>query len=304
MIRIKFINFWKDFDYKKNFITDLLNIYNINFTVVDNNIDYLIVGSFINNDSDKNTLKSYPIKTKKILFISEPIEIFFPHTYELFINNEFTYVFGSVNNLYKNDKQIHYKFPLYMLYFDYKNSNLYSDTNTYVLNQEIIQNKQIICLINSHDHRNSRTPIYMNLLRKGININCPGKLFNNSSNEELNSIGKFEYLKKFIFNICPENTKTLPKGYITEKLLQSCMAGCIPIYCGSFDEIDEKIFNKNRILFYDYESDESVNYCGIQVFNLINDNNKLETFYKQPPFNDTALQTLINLENNFFNIFR
>jgi hypothetical protein len=303
MIRIKFINFWKDFDYKNNFITDLIKKYNINYVVVDDNIDYLIVGSFINNDIDKNTLKSYPENTKKILFISEPIEIFFPYTYELFKNNEFTYVFGSINNLYKNDKQIHFKFPLYMLYFDYKNSNFYSEINNYVSSQDILA-KQIICLINSHDNRNSRTPIYMNLLRKGININCPGKLFNNSSNEELNLIGKHEYLKKFIFNICPENTKTLPKGYITEKLLQSCMSGCIPIYCGSFDDIDEKIFNKNRILFYDYESEESINYCCLQILYLINNNNKLENFYKQPPFVDTAYKTLIDMENTFFNVFR
>lgn len=303
MIRIKFINFWKDFDYKNNFITDLIKKYNINYVVVDDNIDYLIVGSFINNDIDKNTLKSYPENTKKILFISEPIEIFFPYTYELFKNNEFTYVFGSINNLYKNDKQIHFKFPLYMLYFDYKNSNFYSEINNYVSSQDILA-KQIICLINSHDNRNSRTPIYINLLRKGININCPGKLFNNSSNEELNLIGKHEYLKKFIFNICPENTKTLPKGYITEKLLQSCMSGCIPIYCGSFDDIDEKIFNKNRILFYDYESEESINYCCLQILYLINNNNKLENFYKQPPFVDTAYKTLIDMENTFFNVFR
>jgi len=303
MIRIKFTNFWKDFDYKNNFITDLLKKYNINHIVIDDNIDYLICGSFINNDTDKNIIKSYPPNTKKILFISEPIEIFFPNTYELFINNDFTYVFGSINNLYKNDKQIHFKFPLYMIYFDYKNNNFYSDINNYVLNQDILS-KQIICLINSHDNRNSRTPIYMNLLRKGININCPGKLFNNSSNEELNLIGKQEYLKRFIFNICPENTKTLPKGYITEKLLQSCMSGCIPIYCGSFDDIDEKIFNKNRIIFYDYESEESVNYCCLQILYLINNNNKLENFYKQPPFVDTAYKTLNDMENTFFNIFR
>ena len=303
MIRIKFTNFWHGFDYKNNFITDLLKKYNIDYLIANDNIDYLIAGSFINNNIDKDIIKSYPPNTKKILFISEPIEIFFPNTYELFINNDFTYVFGSINNLYKNDKQVHFKFPLYMIYFDYKNNNFYSDINNYVLNQDIYS-KQIICLINSHDNRNSRTPIYMNLLRKGININCPGKLFNNASNEELNLIGKQEYLKRFIFNICPENTKTLPKGYITEKLLQCCMSGCIPIYCGSFDDIDEKIFNKNRIIFYDYESEESVNYCCLQILYLTNNNNKLENFYKQPPFVDTAYKTLIDMENTFFTVFR
>jgi hypothetical protein len=164
--------------------------------------------------------------------------------------------------------------------------------------------KQIICLINSHDIKNSRKSIYNSLVSKGINIVCPGKLFNNASNEELNSIGKQEYLKKFIFNICPENTKTLPNGYITEKLLECCKSGCIPIYCGSFDDIDEKIFNKDRIIFYDYESEESIQNCCLKVIKLLKKKKKLEHFYKQPPFMDTAYNTLINLENNFFNIFR
>jgi hypothetical protein len=189
------------------------------------------------------------------------------------------------------------------MYFDYKNVNFYNDVNNFVLNQDIFS-KQNICLINSHDIKNSRTPIYKLIIKKKINIVCPGKLFNNTSNEELNSIGKQEYLKKFIFNICPENTKTLPNGYITEKLLECCKSGCIPIYCGSFDDIDTKIFNKNRILFYDYEVKESIINCCIKVKELLNDKNKLKTFYKQPPFMDTAYNTLIELENNFCNIFR
>lgn len=303
MIRIKFINFWKDFDYKNNFITELLNIYNINYNVVEDNIDYLFIGSFIITDTDINIIKSFPPKTIKILFISEAIKIFYPQAYILYTQNKFNYVFGSINNLYVDGKQKHFKLPLYILYFDYKNSNFYIDVNNFVLNQNILS-KNIICLINSHDQTNSRTPIYMNLIRKGININCPGKLFNNSSNEELNLIGKQEYLKKFIFNICPENTKTYPKGYITEKLLQSCIAGCIPIYCGSYDDIDEKIFNKNRIIFYDYESDESINKCGLEIMYLINNNNKLENFYKQQPFVDTAYYTLNKMENDFFNLFK
>jgi hypothetical protein len=303
MIRIKFLNFWEGFGDIDNYITNLLRNNNISYEVVEDNIEYLFIGCFIHTKDHINIIKSYPSKTKKILFISEALEIFYHFTFKLYNENIFNYIFGSIYNKFENDKQIHYKLPFYTLYFDYKNTNSYNDTNNFVLNQDIASKKNI-CLINSHDIKNSRTPIYKSFISKGVDIVCPGKLFNNASNEELNSIGKQEYLKRFIFNICPENTKTLPNGYITEKILECCRSGCIPIYCGSFDDIDEKIFNKNRIIFYDYESEESINNCSSKVIDLLNDKEKLETFYKQPPFLNTAYDTLINLENNFFNIFK
>ena len=303
MIRIKFINFWEGFGDIDNYITYLLRINNICYEVVEDNIDYLFIGCFIHSDDHVNIIKSYPPKTKKILYISEAIEIFYPYTFKLYNENIFDYIFGSIYNKFENEKQIHFKLPFYIMYFDYKNTNFYNDVNNLVLKQDITIKKDI-CLINSHDIKNSRKPIYNLFVNYGVHIVCPGKLFNNASNEELNLIGKEEYLKRFIFNICPENTKTLPNGYITEKLLECCKSGCIPIYCGSFDNIDEKIFNKNRILFYDYEVEESITNCCIKVKELLNDKNKLEIFYRQPPFMDTAYNTLMELENSFFNIFR
>jgi hypothetical protein len=303
MIQVKFINFWEDFGDKDNYITYLLRINNINYKVVEDNIDYLFVGCFIHTEHELNIIKSYPSKIIKILFITEPIEKFYPYAFRLFNENIFDYIFGSIYNKFDNNKQIYYKLPFYIMYYDYKNANIYNDINNFILNQDI-SSKKNICLINSHDRHNSRTSIYNSLVSKGLHIICPGKLFNNASNEELNSIGKQEYLKRFIFNICPENTKTVPNGYITEKLLECCKSGCIPIYCGSFDDIDEKIFNKDRIIFFDYESEESINNCSSKIIEFLNDKEKLEKFYKQPSFVDTAYNTLMELENKFFNIFR
>lgn len=303
MIRIKFINFWEGFGDIDNYITYLLRINNICYEVVDNDIEYLFIGCFIFTDDHIDIIKSYPSTTKKILFISEALEIFYPLTYKLYNEKIFDYIFGSIQNNYENEKQIHFKLPFYLMYYDYKNYNFYNDVNNFVLNQDIFS-KQKICLINSHDIKNSRTPIYNFIINMGIDIVCPGKLFNNISNEELNTIGKQEYLKKFIFNLCPENTKTLPNGYITEKLLECCKSGCIPIYCGSFDEIDEKIFNKKRILFYDYQVEKSIKKCCLKINKLLNNKKKLKNFYKQSPFMDTAYDTIMNLEYNFCNIFR
>ena len=45
---------------------------------------------------------------------------------------------------------------------------------------------------------------------------------NNCSNKDLNNLGNASYIKKFLFNICSENTLTNVKGYITEKIINCC----------------------------------------------------------------------------------
>ena len=89
-----------------------------------------------------------------------------------------------------------------------------------------------------------------------------------------------ENIRKFKFNICPENYSTSIKGYITmnlskqswdkelfsgtlveentEKIMNCCLVGAIPIYFGSFNDIYSKIFNKNRILFYNPDDIDSI----------------------------------------------
>jgi hypothetical protein len=314
MIQIKFINFWPGFDNSENYITYLLKINNIPYKIIHDNLDelnFIFIGSFIYNNDDILKIMSIPIHVKKIFYLSEPIEFFYPFAYKLFNDNIFDYVFGSIDNKFdENNKQIYFKFPLYTMYFEYNNKDFYTEVNN--INKLLISDtdyceyllkKNKICLINSHDKYNLRTLIYNKFIDNKIEITCPGKLFNNASNEELNKIGKKDYLKNFIFNICPENVITKLNGYITEKLLEACISGCIPIYCGWFDEFDTKIFNKNRILFYD-NSEESINNCVNKVKKLLNNNKKLVKFYKQPIFNETAFETLKELETNFFNILK
>ena len=143
-------------------------------------------------------------------------------------------------------------------------------------------------MINSHDNWNVRTKIY-NELVKINDIECPGKLFNNTSNEKLNSVGKSIYLNDFLFNVCSENSLSDEiKGYITEKIADSCLSGSIPIFCGYFDKEDEKIFNKNRIIFYDYKSEKSIKKAIDKINFLLNNTNELIKFYKQNPFENTA----------------
>ena len=290
MKKFSIICMWHGYDYNNNFFRNTLNNY-YEYSDISDNIDFIICGPFINNEN-YNIIKNK--NCIKILYITEPIEINPPYSlcYDLYKNNVFNIIIGCIDN---NNNCI--KYPLYINHVFHFEKNIYSDINNYVKNCNL--DKKFCTLINTHDTWNTRIPIYNKLINLG-NITCPSNLLNNCSNEELNNIGNVEYIKKFLFNICSENTLTNVNGYITEKLINCCLGGTIPIYCGWFDEIDEKIFNKNRILFYDPNSEESINNVYNKVKELMEDTNKLNDFYKIDVFMDSAYDTCQIMHNNLF----
>lgn len=220
--------------------------------------------------------------------------------YKGYKNNDFDIIFGCINHDPKNNK---FKYPLYLFFHDFhlNYENLITNNLVKNMSSEDILSKKFCALINGWDPDNVRLNIY-NPLSKLNEITCPGKFLNNCSNEELNKIGKPEYLKNFKFNICSENYCNTIDGYITEKLNDSCLGCSIPIYCGNFDEIDGKIFNKNRILFYDSKSEESINQVYLKVKYLLENDGEFVKFYKQDIYrNVTEIETCINnLKKDFF----
>jgi hypothetical protein len=298
MIKYNCIGFWNGFCNSNNFITNNL-LYDSNiFQFVDNydEIDLLIIGCFI-NENDYNLIINK--SCFKVIYISEPIERFdrYKYIYTLYnseYNIGYNIITGCINNDIINNR---YKYPLYLCYFNYKDSkNIFKNVNDYVKSCEI-QDKDFAVLINTHDDRDTRKQIYEKI--KDIDhITCPSNLFNNCSNEELNKIGNVEYIRKFKYNLCAENCSTNVKGYITEKLLNCCLSGSIPIYYGSFDEIDEKIFNKNRILFYDPLNEDSLNNIRNILLNFKENEFDLINFYRQNVFCEDAYLVINELEDN------
>ena len=302
IINIHFCCFWKEFyleNQKQLFIEKFFK--NIPLKDVDNidSADIIVVGSFISNNYYNQLLDSKKIK---LYYISEPIEHTNKLQYNLIVKNKYDFVFGCINNnIIKN----FYKNSLYFfyLYLDKQFAELFN-TNEYVKTTNL-NDKKFCCLINSHDAGKTRTPIYNEL--KNINyIDCPGRLYNNCSNKELNKVGNVKFLNQYLFNICPENYKCSLPGYITEKLLNASLGGAIPIYFGSFDEFDEKIFNKNRIIFYDPFNPDSLKETNQFINELFNDKQKLEVFYRQDVFCKTAIETInemtLNIQNKILDI--
>jgi len=66
------------------------------------------------------------------------------------------------------------------------------------------------------------------------------------------------------------------------------------------DSIDQKIFNKNRILFLNYNNVEEV---AKRVFTMCDNMELLEEFYRQPAFMDSAESTMKEIGIGVRNFF-
>lgn len=260
-------------------------------------INVLIIGDFLN---EHEHALIQPYKGFRILYIAEPI-VNIPICSvagQIFKNNKYNAAIGCISN--RNDTHNWVKYPIYRYSMKFSEGT-FAETNRHVsaINSENLNSKEFCALINRHDWGNTRTQIYERLSKIG-KIACPGKLFNNCSNEELNQIGNAEYIKKFKFNICCENFGADHPGYITEKLMNACLGGAIPIYYGELDEIDQLIFNVNRILCL---NKDNLNEIVEKVCALNADPDALNKFYRQPVFCAGAYEEILAMDVNAMGFF-
>jgi hypothetical protein len=258
-----------------------------------NETNVLIIGSSLSLE-EYEILKSY--KGLRILFLSEPISNLeaCSITHELFKNDHYHAATGCISN---DLNKSWVKYPIYKYVFSY-GENTFNEVNEYVKSCNINE-KRFCFLANRHDWGNTRVPIYEKIIQFAF-IDCPGKLLNNCSNEEINAIGNVEYSKKYKFNICSENFGASHPGYISEKIMNACLGGAIPIYFGELDAIDEKIFNKNRILFLNHENtDEIAENVKMLIINEI----ELEEFYRQPVFMESAYEAILEMDATMMKLF-
>jgi len=285
------------FSWDPNFIKDkiiakfLTEDDSIATDIIETNV--LIIGSTL-MEEEYEIIKNY--KGLQILFLSEPISKLeaCQITNEMFEKNQYNLVMGCINN---NFEKNWIKYPIYKYNYSH-GENIFNEVNEYIKTCNI-NDKKICFMANRHDWGNTRVPIH-NLISQFAFIDCPGNLLNNCSNEEINSIGNVEYAKKYLFNICSENFGISHPGYITEKIMNACLGGAIPIYFGKLDNVDEKIFNCNRILFLNYEN---TNEIAEKVKRLIINRKELDQFYRQPVFMETAYESIIEMDVTMMNMF-
>lgn len=260
-------------------------------------INVLIIGDFL-TENELELIQPY--KRLRILYVAEPV-LNLPMcsiSGKIYREKKYNAIIGCISN--RGDTHNWVKYPIYRHSVKFTKDS-FDEINQYVLtmNKTKIKAKFFCTLINRHDWGNTRTPIYERLSKIG-HVVCPGKLFNNCSNGELNKMGNIEYIKKFVFNICSENFGNDHPGYVTEKLMNACLGGAIPIYFGELDNVDKKIFNEDRILFLNkYNVDE----IGDRVKSLCEDLDALERFYQQPVFCAGAYEEMLAMDVNAMGFF-
>lgn len=195
--------------------------------------------------------------SKNIFFTGEDVYETFPE-YSDHCVNQCGLSLGFADLTHEN----YMRFPLWITYVfapvidKDKINNQVMDINNLVTsyNNGFIERNGCV-LICRNDIWNTRTPIC-----DGVNgildIKYAGKFRNNTTDlwKKFND-DKISYLKNFKFNICPENHNRM--GYVTEKIFEAFLGGCIPIYTGSDNRPEEGIINNNAVLFWDLHGDNS-----------------------------------------------
>ena len=160
-----------------------------------------------------------------------------------------------------------------------------------------IDSRRFCSVVSGHDPNGLRKNIYDSLI--GIDeISCGGRFMNNTDELKLKfNNDKIRYLEQFKFNICPENSNA--PGYVTEKLIEAISSGAIPIYWGSDNDPEPDILNKDAIIFWNRDGDNTKN---IEFIRTLHENPQLyKDFYSQarlkPEANVIISQCLDELES-------
>lgn len=293
MIKLAYLNWWSRcqdgsnpqdnwiFNFIKTNITD--DIIEIdaddNIGIEAGDVDILLCSCF----GDIKKVQAHPCK-KKIFFYGENLARYPAYSDFDKLESIFDLVIGFCNTDLKRGL-VH--LPLWITYYNYynynnvgleeleesidsvvniKSSNKANNLITYITeqyNKNSSNTNDKAVLIARHDRGGIRTRIFNYVLKNGISVDCPGRLLNNSARIGSGNNAKLEFMAKYKYNICPENSKA--DNYFTEKIFQAFEAGCIPIYW-AIDYPEPKILNKAAYIFIN-------DITGTSICNDMNDNN-------------------------------
>jgi hypothetical protein len=150
-------------------------------------------------------------------------------------------------------------------------------------------------LIARHDRSGLRKQMVDTLL--GIDfIHCAGPIYNNTSllRTEYKE-DKISFLKNFKFNICPENSDAT--GYVTEKLFEAFMGGCIPVYWGSDNNPEPGIINPEAVIFWNSKGNNEASVALIE--DLHRNEKRRKEFLNEPRLLPSAPENIYKMLYSF-----
>lgn len=248
-IRIKFVDFWSGFDPRTFYPFKMLLKTGYNIILDEYNPD-IVFGSVFGN-----SIINWPHK-KRIIYTGENTRADFSRC-DYFMGFDFS-----------DDERI-FRLPLYQLHW----GNSTESQKEFFFKKELKNNRNKFCaFIHSNAGAQKRNEFFFKL-SKYKKVDSGGPAFNN--------IGfyvqdKIEWLKDYKFCMCFENYSN--NGYLTEKLIEGMMGGCIPIYWGS-ESCKYEFNSKSFLNWHDYGNDEDlIN----RIIELDSDNDKFIDMYSQP----------------------
>ena len=201
-IKIKFVDFWGDFNVKDNFITRTLSQrYNIELS---DKPHYLFFGTFGYRHLNYSCIK--------IMFIGENIAPDF---------NLCDYALGF-DFIEFGDRYM--RLPLYCTYDCFASLaqiSLPSD-------EMLLDRKFCSMVVSNNRHASPHRERFFRLLSEYKQVDSGGRLWNNVGGPVAD---KLEFIAKYKFNIAFENSSVC--GYTTEKIMEPMVVNALPIYWGN-----------------------------------------------------------------------
>ena len=230
-VKIAYGGFWNGFDPNKNWISQMFKGYfneDIEFSTDAKNSDIAVCSVF----SDVET------NARRIFYTGEPRKTF--------IKDKDILLGFDPTDKTKNS----YRLPLWMLYINWWSDSYKTEDCCYSIDIESLSKKLDDSSVEKILNRNGFCSIVagnptenrihaVRFLSESFQVDAFGSAFDNFYSGK-----KIELLENYLFNICFENT--IVEGYVTEKLFEAKLSGCIPIYWG--DEWCKKDFNEKSFI--------------------------------------------------------
>lgn len=158
------------------------------------------------------------------------------------------------------------------------------------INESHYEKSRECVLINKHDPAGTRELVY-NGIKDILDVKLAGQ-WRNNTRELWDDFGndKEAYLRTFKFNICAENNNT--KDYVTEKIFDAFIAGCIPLYYGALNDPEPGLINRDAVIFWNKEGKNEEN--REKVLELKQNESFYQEFMSRPKLLPAAAEYVID----------
>ena len=293
-IKIAFLNWWSDGtnDFFRKFIESYMGY---STEIVNNNPD-IIFFSVFHKISIENYIKNNSNIKLRIFFTGEDT---LAKSSRGRSSDHYYLNIADISLGFKHLNHPNYlRFPLWLTYINVEKYNMGKTCLPMhkLINFNTNDNKQFTCIISNHDQNNTRTHI-IKILNNYKQVTIGGNILKH--NKDITCIrkgcgrgeeSKQKYLNNFKFNICSESS--INPGYVTEKLFECIIGGCIPIYyCEKDILIEPDILNNDFIIKY---TDNNYDEVLKNIVELDKNKAVYNNFINKKPLVDNAYNVIIS----------